>query len=139
MRHATELVWDCDESATATSGAFLLSAGLGTDWTPVALLITAAGVSLLNTFMEHARNAGVPILGYVAQQTADVDSRGDVVGISVTASISVPTNHSAAQAQGIWTLSVHDAPILRALECPVACEPCIVVLGPPASAQAREA
>ncbi len=104
----------------------------------MALLISAAGVSLLNTFMEHARSAGVPILGYVAQQTADVDGRGDVVGISVTASISVATNHSAAQAQGIWTLSVHHAPVLRALECPVACDPCIVVLGQPDTAQDRD-
>lgn len=131
MKHATELVWDRNGSATAMSGSCLLAAGLGTDWTPVALLATSTSVSLLDTFLELAQGALVPILGYVARQGADLDGRGDLKRIHVVASISVPSDESAAQAQALFTLAVHEAPVLRTLRCPVLCEPCIVVLSEP--------
>ena len=128
MKNATELVWDGNGSAIATSGALVLSAGASSGWNPVALLVTAAGVSLFNAFMELTRAADVPILGYVSQQRADVDARGNVRELSVMASISVPSYEAALRAQTVWTLAVRDAPVLRTLACPISCEPCIVVL-----------
>lgn len=125
MKNATELVWDCNGSAIATSGALVLSAGASSGWNPVALLVTAAGVSLFDTFMELTRAADLPVLGYVSRQRADVDARGNVSELGVMASISVPSYEAALRAQVVWTLAVRD---LRTLACPISSEPCIVVL-----------
>jgi hypothetical protein len=126
---STELVWDHGGTATAASGAYLLPAGTGTAWEAPLLLATAAGASLLATFIALARDAQVPVLGYVAQQRPQLATASDgIAAICITACISVPSEKAADRARTIWTLATRCAPALRVLKCPVVCESSIVVL-----------
>ena len=125
----TEVIWDSDGAATAASGASQLHAGPDTPWSPPLLLATAASTSLLNAFLALARDAQLPELGYVAQQRPHIDPvSGELDGITISASISVPDADTAIRARELWTLATESAPVLRVLKCPVWCDSSIVVL-----------
>ena len=127
--HCSELVWDRDRLATATAGPLALAAGDVSDWTPDLLLATAVGTSLLTTFARLASDAGLDVLGYVAQQTADhLDDDERVCSLHVTPCITVATEAAAARARELWRQALEVAPIMSSLKCPVRSEPHIVVL-----------
>jgi hypothetical protein len=124
-----ELVWDRNGTATALSDVYPLKAGEDTAWSPVVLLATAASMSLLNTFLALAREQRVEVLGYVAQQRPELHpDSGDVLGLAINASISVPSERDARLARDLWTLATHYAPVLQVLTCPVHAESNIIVL-----------
>ena len=126
---SSELFWATERGATATPGHPVLVDGSSSDWTPAGLLATAAGASLLTTFLEIAADAQLPVLGYVAQQSPDMDpATNEVSRIMLSACISVPTPGAAQAARIAWALAVKRAPILRALGRPVVANPSIVVL-----------
>jgi hypothetical protein len=125
----TEIVWDREGAATATSGVYVLPVGHDAAWAPPQLLATAASASLLSTFIELATDARVPVLGYVAQQRLEVDAATeDVTSITIIVCISVPSEGDAARARATWTRAIACAPVLRVLKCPVVSESSIVVL-----------
>jgi hypothetical protein len=124
-----ELVWDRNTTATALSGVSPLKAGENTPWSPVVLLATAASMSLLHTFLALAREQGIPVLGYVAQQRPRLHpGTEDVADITISASISVGSDQAAAVARELWTVATQRAPVLQTLKCPVYFESSIVVL-----------
>lgn len=126
---STELVWDRNDTATASSGGCLLHAGEDSAWSAPLLLATAAGVSLLDTFAALTRDMDVLLLGYVSQQCLHLDEgTDDVVGITITASISVPSEPAAVRARELWLLATKRAPVLRVLKCAIRFESSIVVL-----------
>lgn len=126
---ATEIVWDHEGTATAISGVCSLPAGPETAWSAPLLLATAAGSSLLETFLALAHEASITLLGYVAQQTPIVDELSDsVVEIAITACISVPSEQDARGARLVWEAATRTAPVLRALACAINCESHVVVL-----------
>ena len=126
---ASELVWDREGVATVSSGGYYLPAGVDSVWSPPLLLATAAGASLLITFLELARTANLPLLGYVAQQTPQLDfEHRDVARITIAVCISVPSDEAAAQARALWTQASQAAPVIRTLKCAVVCEAHVVVL-----------
>jgi hypothetical protein len=126
---STELVWDRERAATATSGDDVIPIGSGSAWTGQQMLATAASASLLATFMDLVGAAGVLVLGYVAQQHAvDAPDDGEIVRIDIVACISVPSEAGARAARAAWDTATDRAPVLRALKCAVACEAHIVIL-----------
>lgn len=126
---STELVWDRGDTASITSGAHVLTAGPCSSWPPALLLATAAGTSLFATFQRLAREADLPLLGYVAQQRADTDEEtGEILRVAITACISVSNESAAAHARALLQVATRTAPILRVLRCDVQCESNVVAL-----------
>ena len=84
------------------------------------LLATAAGASLLTTFVGMAAEARLPLLGNVAQHRATLDDH-DITQLNVVPCISVPSEVAAARAQDPWTRTMETAPVLKACDvrwCP---------------------
>ena len=108
----------------------MLRAGELTDWTAELLLATAVGTSLLTTFAGLAADAGLTILGYVAQQTpTDGDARdADAFVLRVTPCITVASAAAAGQARALWDQAMQSAPLVKMLRCRFASEPHIIVL-----------
>lgn len=128
----SELVWDSERHATATAGQITLPSGATTDWTPALLLATAAGASLLTTFVAFATEARLPLLGYVAQQRPVLEDEQDTVAmLRISPCITVSTSAAEEDARTLWTRATERAPVLAALKCPVIYEPRFVVLGEP--------
>jgi hypothetical protein len=128
LPRSSELIWDEEQVATA-SARFFLHERPGTDWTPALLLATAAGASLLRTFVEITDDAQVPILSCVAQQQADVAATTkEVSSLTLSVCVTVPSAAAATAARAAWKLAIARAPVLRVLACPVHCEPSIVIL-----------
>lgn len=126
----TELVWDRGELATAASATLRLPTGSDAEWTPGTLLATAAAASLLTTFLELARGAGVPILGYVSRQRPHGEAAGGAVtSIAITACVSVASPAAVDAVRGLWGEAMRLAPVLKTLTCPVVGEPSIVAIG----------
>ena len=124
----SELVWDLNRDGTATAGRVALPAGDTCDWTPTRLLATAAGASLLTTFVGLAAEARLPLLGYVAQHRVTLDDH-HILQLNVVPCISVPSDVAAARARDLWNRTMETAPVLQVLRCAVVSEPRIVVLG----------
>jgi organic hydroperoxide reductase OsmC/OhrA len=123
----SSLVWDQERHGTATTGTLSLQADELSDWTPDLLLATAVGTSLMTGFARLAADAGLPLLGYVAQQTATASPADGSFHLHVTPCITVASETDAARAQALWARAVEVSPVVRALRCPLRCEPHIVV------------
>jgi hypothetical protein len=131
---ASELVWDSGRQATALAGSVAITEGPAADWSPTLLLATAAGASLLSTFIDLAQRVRLPLLGVVTQQRAELDAHNDITGVVITMCITIPSHTAAADAGTVWRRALREAPVLRVLACHVTAEPSIVVVSDAACA-----
>jgi hypothetical protein len=131
---ASELVWDSGAQATALSGSVAIPEGPAADWSPTLLLATAAGASLLSTFLDLAQRVRLPLLGVVTQQRVELDSHNDIAAVVITVCITTPSPTAAADAGTVWRRALREARVLRALACRVTAEPSFVVLSDAACA-----
>jgi hypothetical protein len=129
MDTSSELVWDSDRRATSISGNLTMPEGLDTDWSPSLLLATAAGASLLSTFIELAGRVHLPLVGLVTHQRIELDAHKEIAAVVITVCITVSSKAAASDAHTVWMRALREAAVLRALACRVAAEPRIVVDG----------
>jgi hypothetical protein len=125
---SSELVWDSGSRATAMSGSVAIPEGSDADWSPTLLLATAAGASVLSTFIDLAQRVHLPLLGLVTQQRVDLDSHSDIAVVVINVCVTVPSATAAGNARIVWQRALREAPVLKALACRVSAEPSIVVV-----------
>lgn len=128
---SSELTWDGNRYPITAKRLTLTTTGC-LDWTPAVLLATAVGASLVTTFAQLAAARGLRIVRYAAQQSATLtEDHGKIAAISITPCITVDSTAAADQARMLWSYALDTAPVVRALECPLICEPHIVVRDTP--------
>jgi hypothetical protein len=125
---SSELVWDSGHQATALSGSVAIAEGPETEWSPTLLLATAAGASLLSTFINLAQRVHLPLLRLGTQQRVELDAHHEATEVIVNICITVPSPAAATDAGTVWRRALREAPVLKALACRVTAEPSIVAL-----------
>lgn len=121
----THLTWDRERFAD--TGHVALPLADVVDWTPATLLATAAGASLMTTFVSLANHAGVPVQAYTSTQSVQPADGAVIETIEIAPRITVAAGTPVDEVHELWHRAGRQAPIMTAIACDVVFKPEIVV------------
>jgi hypothetical protein len=121
----THLTWDRERFAD--TGHVALPLADVVDWTPATLLATAAGASLMATFVSLAANAAVPVEAYTSTQTVLPGDGAAIDTIEIAPTITVAPGTPVDEVRELWHRASRQAPIMTAIACGIVFKPHIAV------------